>query len=140
MQSVPAARSDLLVLAEADLLLRRAAEWSAVRGRAMAAMLVAARLEAMNGGKALQEDLRKASGFERPEFSKLVAALVKDGIVERTADDWDNRLNHLRLTQDGRKQLYEFRKQIVMMPTAPTPANRRRVRHGEPWSSKYARP
>ena len=74
-----------------------------------AARLSAPRLSALSvviyRGPISLTELAKAEGVTAPTMTRLVQALVKSGLVEKTVNETDNRVLQLRPTESGRRTL-----------------------------------
>jgi len=92
-------------------LLRRLAQEDRASG------VTPARLSALSvlvfGGERTIGALASAEGVTPPTMTRLVAALVADGLVERTGHPTDRRAVHVRATEAGRARLLAGRDRRV---------------------------
>ena len=56
-----------------------------------------------NEGPAMQRDLAQTLHLERATLSAIVASLVKKGLIDQVADQFDQRQRMLQLTTEGEK-------------------------------------
>jgi DNA-binding MarR family transcriptional regulator len=100
-----------------------------------AAGILAPRLSALSvlvfGGPRTIGALAAMEGVTPPTMTRLVAAMVADGLVERLEDPTDRRVVRVQASDTGRSQLFAGRDRrvatLVTMLAALTPKERRRL-------------
>ena len=103
-------------------LLGRLSEEEQVRVEDRATGLSGPRLSALSvivfAGPVTMSALAQAEQVRPPTISKLVRDLERDGLVERTSDPGDGRIQRITATPKGKKLLLDGRKRRVERVTA----------------------